>query len=166
MRADARGYPLWPRAPKLYSRAGYRSARPIPPSLISGLRHAAELAQGPLKACLTGRRQREEIEAPNAYGFGASAFRALTPLEKHQRQKLGRAEIKELQREVEARRRREDEHMMTKKFGRHLYQTDDKRLMVALSPQESRTLDIALKQGKISYEEVTALKAQKEKCDG
>ena len=33
--------------------------RPIPPSLISGLQHAAELAQGPLKACLTGRRQRE-----------------------------------------------------------------------------------------------------------
>jgi hypothetical protein len=35
--------------------------------------------QGPLKACLTGRRQREEIEAPNAYGFGASAFRTCVP---------------------------------------------------------------------------------------
>jgi hypothetical protein len=34
-----------------------------------------ELAQGPLKACLTGRRQREEIEAPNAYGFGAKRKR-------------------------------------------------------------------------------------------
>jgi hypothetical protein len=41
MRADARGYPLWPRAPKLYSRAGYRCARPIPPSLTSGLQHTA-----------------------------------------------------------------------------------------------------------------------------
>jgi hypothetical protein len=34
-----------------------------------------ELAQGPLKACLTGRRQREEIEAPNAYGCGAKRKR-------------------------------------------------------------------------------------------
>ncbi len=48
--------------------------------------------------------------------------------------------------------------MMTKKkWTRHLYETDDKRLMVALTPQESMTLDIALKQGKISYEEATAL---------
>jgi hypothetical protein len=31
------------------------------------------------------------------------------PLERHQRQKLRRAELKEIQREVEARRRREDE---------------------------------------------------------
>jgi hypothetical protein len=38
---DARGYPLWPRAPKLYSWAGYRCARPIPPSLTSGLQHTA-----------------------------------------------------------------------------------------------------------------------------
>jgi hypothetical protein len=38
-----------------------------------------ELAQGPLKACLTGRRQREEMKAPNAYGFGASAFRTCVP---------------------------------------------------------------------------------------
>jgi hypothetical protein len=38
--------------------------------------------------------------------------------------------------------------------------------MVALTPQESMTLDIALKQGKISYEELQALKAaQKETCD-
>jgi hypothetical protein len=43
------------------------------------LQHAAELAQGPLKACLTGRRQREEMKAPNAYGFGASAFRTCVP---------------------------------------------------------------------------------------
>ena len=42
-----RGYPLWPRAPKLYSRAGYRSARPIPPSLTSGLQH--ESCYGVLK---------------------------------------------------------------------------------------------------------------------
>jgi Transposase IS116/IS110/IS902 family len=41
MRADARGYPLWPRAPKLYSRAGYSCARPIPPLLTSGLQHTA-----------------------------------------------------------------------------------------------------------------------------
>jgi hypothetical protein len=34
-----------------------------------------ELAQGPLKACLTGRRQQEEIEAPNAYGCGAKRKR-------------------------------------------------------------------------------------------
>jgi hypothetical protein len=37
MRADARGYPLWPRAPKLYSRAGYRCARPIPSIAHIGL---------------------------------------------------------------------------------------------------------------------------------
>jgi hypothetical protein len=55
--------------------------------------------------------------------------------------------------------------MTATKFVRHIYRTDDNRQMVALNPQESMTLDIALKQGKISYEEVTALKAQKEKCD-
>jgi uncharacterized protein len=37
MRADARGYPLWPRAPKLYSRAGYRCARPTPSIAHIGL---------------------------------------------------------------------------------------------------------------------------------
>ena len=52
----------------------------------------------------------------------------------------------------------------TKKWTRYLYKADG-RPMVALSPQESMTLDIALKQGKISYEEVTAFKAQKEKND-
>ena len=36
-----RGYPSSPRAPKLYSRAGYRCARLIPPSLTSGLQHTA-----------------------------------------------------------------------------------------------------------------------------
>jgi hypothetical protein len=47
--------------------------------------------------------------------------------------------------------------MTTAKFVRHIYKADG-REMVALNPQESMSLNIALMQGKILYEEVAELK--------
>src|SRR5215831_17220906 len=55
--------------PKLYSRAGYRSARPIPPSLTSGLQHTA--GPGYLRRFLAAKRRqsRSAIEPDRHAGL-------------------------------------------------------------------------------------------------
>ena len=55
--------------------------------------------------------------------------------------------------------------MTATKFVRHIYKADG-REMLALNPQESMSLNIALMQGKISYEEVAEIKrAMKDQRD-
>jgi hypothetical protein len=55
--------------------------------------------------------------------------------------------------------------MTTKKWARHIYKADG-REMIELQPGESISLNIAMTQGRVSYEEVTAIRqAQKEKCE-
>jgi hypothetical protein len=52
--------------------------------------------------------------------------------------------------------------MTTKKWTRHIYKADG-REMIELNPGEAMSLNIAMTQGRISYEEVTAIRqAQKE----
>jgi hypothetical protein len=55
--------------------------------------------------------------------------------------------------------------MTTKKWARHIYKSDGREL-IELNPGEAMSLNIAMVQGRINYEEVAAIRqAQKEQND-